>query len=93
MRDPEMCFEVETDQEGQIVDLCPYYFLNDGLHVEETAVESTGKDLGDNPTFITHTAKLKAQVEFAVEWDKNLNAQGFGEAFTKLLPESSQLLS
>jgi hypothetical protein len=93
MRDPEMCFEVETDQAEQIVEIYPYYFLNDGLHVEETGVESTGKDLEGNPTFITYAAKLKEQVEFAVEWDTNLNAQGFPEAFAKLLPEPSQLLS
>ena len=93
MRDPEMCFEVETDQAGQIVELYPYYFLNDGLNVEESSVESAGEDLGNNLTFITHPAKLKAQVEFAVEWDRNLNAQGFREAFARLLPEPSQLLS
>lgn len=56
MRDPEMCFEVETDPAGQIIELYPYYFLNDGMHIEYDAVERTGTDADGR---MTHLALLK----------------------------------
>jgi hypothetical protein len=37
-------------------------------------------------------SRLKAQVEFAVEWDRNLGAQGFGNAFARLAHVTAPIL-
>jgi len=75
MRDPEMCFELTNPLRlGWI--MTPQYFRNDYLGVEQY---SRYRD-GDNYVFIPGLYQQHEQ--FARQWDKNLRAQGFLEAFT-----------
>ena len=81
MRDPEMCFEVETDAQGRIVELYPYYFLNDGMGTEQQSVEREGNDPEGKPVYRIDSAMMRGHVAFAAEWDRNLEAQGLKAAF------------
>lgn len=67
MRDPEMCFELET------ADLNPYYWRNDYVGIEQWSRNDDGVIL----------ANLHRQHKsFAQMWDKNISAQGFVKAFS-----------
>jgi hypothetical protein len=75
MRDPEMCFELAKPSLCG-VSLSSFYFRNDYLGVEEY---SRYRD-GENYAFVPD---LHRQHEaFARQWDRNLCAQDFLEAFT-----------
>lgn len=89
MRDPEMCFEVATNDAGQIVELFPYYFLNDGMGIERECVEPDGSDSEGRPVYKVDHAEIKRLIAFALEWDRNLEAQGFRAAFLKAPSGSS----
>jgi hypothetical protein len=75
MRDPEMCFELAKPLLCDM-SLSSFYFRNDYLGVEQY---SRYRD-GENYAFVPD---LHRQHEaFARQWDRNLRAQGFLEAFT-----------
>ena len=81
MRDPEMCFEVETDAQGRITELHPYYFLHDAMGLQEQSVEPDGQDPNGKPLYRIDTAMMRGHVAFAEDWDRNLQVQGFKTAF------------
>lgn len=74
MRDPEMCFELGLAG-GPHLD--PFYFLYDYIGTEQwsrTIVRG----------HYVHLFELHKQHQrFALQWDKNLRLQGFGEAFER----------
>jgi hypothetical protein len=75
MRDPEMCFELTNPLRlGWI--MTPSYYRNDYLGVEQY---SRYRD-GENYVFVS--GLYRRHEDFARQWDKNLRAQGFLEAFT-----------
>jgi len=77
MRDPEMCFELSKPPLCGL-GLFSFYFRNDYLGVEQV---SRYRD-GENYVFLPD---LYEQHEaFAQQWDSNIRAQGFLEAFTDL---------
>lgn len=75
MRDPEMCFELET-LNGGILSLNPYYFRNDYVGVEEWSRELHNGHYYELPDL------HEQHRTFARQWDTNLRLQGFLEAFT-----------
>jgi hypothetical protein len=84
MRDPEMCFEVGTDNSGRVVELMPYYWRNDGVHIEQESVMSDGRDAEGKPAFHCHQALLRQHIAFALLWDRNITAQGYADALLRL---------
>jgi hypothetical protein len=75
MRDPEMCFELSKPPLCSL-ELSAFYYRMDYLGVEQ---HSRYRD-GENYVFVPD---LHRQHEtFARQWDRNLRAQGFLEAFT-----------
>lgn len=86
MRDPEMCFEVGTDDAGLVVDLMPYYWRNDGVGVEQESVTRDGTDTDGKPAHHCHHALLREHIAFALIWDRNIKAQGYPEALLSLRP-------
>ncbi len=75
MRDPEMCFELSnTLRSGWI--MTPHYFRNDYLGVEQY---SRYRD-GENYVFVS--GLYEQHERFVRQWDTNLRAQGFLDAFT-----------
>jgi hypothetical protein len=75
MRDPEMCFELSKPPLCGLV-LSAWYFRNDYMGVEQY---SRYRD-GENYIFLPDLYEQHEQ--FARQWDRNLRAQGFLEAFT-----------
>jgi len=74
MRDPEMCFEL-----GRVggMHLNPFYFRNDYLGIEQWSRFITENHYAYHP-------QLHAEQErFAKAWDRNLQQQGFAEAFER----------
>ena len=69
MRDPEMLFEMR--RKAGTLELDAYYWRNDYLGIEEYS------SLRDN------AALKRLHESFARNWDRNLRAQGFLEAFTQ----------
>lgn len=89
MRDPEMCFEMDTD--GQTVrEFHPFYFRNDYVGLEQFSVIYMGNDPDDKPTSRVDTLMVTGQRDFAATWDRNLAAQGFVAAFEKSREASSR---
>jgi hypothetical protein len=73
MRDPEMC--VELSFAGSIADLNPFYYRPDYLGCEQWSRFITGNDYA-------YVCELHRQhVSFAKVWNRNLQSQGFAEAF------------
>ncbi len=75
MRDPEMCFELAKPPLCSL-GLSSFYFRNDYLGVEQY---SRYRDGGN---YVFHPGLYEQHEQFARQWDKNLRAQGFLEAFT-----------
>ena len=75
MHDPEMCFELSMPPLCSLA-LSSWYFLNDYMGVEQY---SRYRD-GENYVFLPDLYEQHEQ--FARQWDRNLRAQGFLEAFT-----------
>jgi hypothetical protein len=77
MRDPEMCFElVET----AAMQPCIYrLLLSQRLHA---GVEQYSRSSGTERTMFSPHDLHEQHEQFARQWDKNLRAQGFLEAFT-----------
>lgn len=73
MRDPEMCFELET---VKVPRLSAFYYRNDYAGMEQWS-----RFLRDGH-YAVHTLLHREHEQFAALWDRNLNAQGFLEAFT-----------
>ena len=73
MRDPEMCFELET---VKVPRLSAFYYRND-----YTGMEQWSRFLRDGQ-YAVHTLLHREHEQCAALWDRNLNAQGFLEAFT-----------
>jgi len=76
MRDPEMCFEL-TNPLGMGWTLTAFYFRNDYMGVEQYSRTREG----DNYVFVRDL--LREHERFARTWDKNLQSQGFYEAFVR----------
>ncbi|SDU13818.1 hypothetical protein SAMN05444156_2186 [Verrucomicrobium sp. GAS474] len=71
MRDPEIVFAAEFDREGKLSKLHPCYFRNDYLGLETQGYfEEEGRQMM-RPQLIAEWRR------FAVQWDRNLVAQGF----------------
>jgi hypothetical protein len=75
MRDPEMCFELSKPPLCSLA-LSAWYFRNDYMGVEQY---SRYRD-GENYVFLP--VLYEQHEHFARQWDRNLCAQGFLEAFT-----------
>jgi hypothetical protein len=75
MRDPEMCFELSKPPLCGL-GLSSFYFRNDYLGVEQY---SRYRD-GENYVFLP--GLYEQHEAFARQWDSNIRAQGFLEAFT-----------
>ena len=75
MRDPEMCFELSKPPLCSLA-LSAWYYRNDYMGVEQY---SRYRD-GGNYVFLPGLYEQHEQ--FARQWDRNLRAQGFLEAFT-----------
>ena len=73
MRDPEMCFELGMAGGPH---LSAFYYRNDYLGVEQWS------RFIEHGNYAHHTELHRQHESFAALWDKNLNAQGFVEAFT-----------
>jgi hypothetical protein len=76
IRDPEMVFEVNPDEEGLASwkhgEWCPVSFRQDNLDVYQEAVFlADANQVAICPKLVVH---LK---EFAREWDRNIEQQGF----------------
>lgn len=87
MRDPEMCFEIETNAEGAVIELYPYYWRNDYVGMEQQSVVFDGTDPNNKPLYRIDRFQMNSHLEMAVLWDKNLAAQGFEAVFLKSLSE------
>ena len=74
MRDPEMCFELFTNEGEATLD--PWYSRNDYVGVEQW---SRNRIEG---SYVQHRELHKEHVAFARLWDMNLHHQGFKEVFT-----------
>jgi hypothetical protein len=77
MRDPEILFEAVT-KEGLLQELRPFYFRNDYVGIERWARRSGER--GDTGCKSTEVRELE---QFADLWDRNLENQGFLEAFRR----------
>ena len=75
MRDPEMCFELVSSQHGAL-SLSSFYFRNDYLGIEQYSRYVSEKDC------IVLSDLHREHEQFARQWDRNIHAQGFFEAFT-----------
>jgi hypothetical protein len=75
MRDPEMCFELSKPPLCNLV-LSAWYYRNDYVGVEQYSRYREGND------YIVVPDIYEEHQQFARQWDKNLRAQGFLEAFT-----------
>ncbi len=77
MRDPEMLFEAVIN-DGLLQELRPFYFRNDYVGVERWARQRN--DRGDT---VCKSGEVRDLERFADLWDRNLEAQGFLEAFRR----------
>ena len=73
MRDPEMCFELETADSPR---LSAFYYRNDYAGIEQRS-----RFLRDGQ-YAVHKLLHREHEQFAALWDSNLNAQGLPGAFT-----------
>ena len=74
MRDPEMCFELSF---AGGPDLNPFYYRNDYAGCEQWSRFITGAD------YAYHRELHRQHVAFARVWNRNLQSQGFAEAFAQ----------
>ncbi|MEZ2346474.1 hypothetical protein [Terriglobus sp. RCC_193] len=80
MRDPEMCFELGFAGDAH---LNPFYWRNDYVGIEQWS-----RFIRDGN--YCYQPQLHEQHEnFAKLWDKNLQRQGFAEAFERQRPQRS----
>lgn len=75
MRDPEMCFELAKQQVSNL-ELSAWYYRNDYLGIEQYSRYRDGENYASVP------ALYEQHQQFARQWDGNLRAQGFLDAFT-----------
>jgi hypothetical protein len=75
MRDPEMCFELSKPPLCGL-GLSAFYFRNDYLGVEQYSRYRDGEN------YVCLPGLYEQHEKFARQWDRNLRAQGFLEAFT-----------
>ena len=75
MRDPEMCFELSKPPLCGLA-LSAWYFRNDYMGVEQYSRYRDGEN------YVCLPSLYEQHEQFARQWDKNLRAQGFLEAFT-----------
>jgi hypothetical protein len=73
-RDPEMCFELVKPIAGKL-SLDPYYWRNDYVGVEQWSRKLV------RGNYVAVLGLYSQHEHFAAEWDRNLNLQGFAEAF------------
>lgn len=74
MRDPEMCFELVTAEDGTL-SLDPWYWRNDYVSVEQWS-----RNLLDGK-YVRLAELYKQHDLFAQMWDNNLRQQGFADIF------------
>lgn len=75
MRDPEMCFELAKPV-GSAITLDPYYWRNDYVGVEQFSRAIV------RGHYVALSQLHEQHQRFAAAWDRNLDLQGFVEAFT-----------
>jgi hypothetical protein len=74
MRDPEMCFELGMAGGAH---LDPWYYRNDYAGVEQFSRDIIGS------SYAHHIELHKQHEAFAKLWDRNLQQQGFVQAFER----------
>jgi len=74
MRDPEICFEMEIENDA-VKEFHPYYYRNDYVAFEQFVVDEENRRIDVNA--------IQSQREMAQLWDSNLAAQGFLKAHTQ----------
>jgi hypothetical protein len=75
MRNPEMCFELSKPPLCAL-SLSAWYYRNDYMGVEQYSRYRDGQN------YVCVPGLFEQHETFARQWDKNLRAQGFLEAFT-----------
>jgi hypothetical protein len=75
MRDPEMCFELSKPPLCSLA-LSAWYYRDDYMGVEQYSRYRDGEH------YVFLPGLYQQHEQFARQWDKNLRAQGFLEAFT-----------
>jgi len=75
MRDPEMCFELAKPV-GSTIIFDPYYWRNDYVGVEQFSRAIV------RGHYVALSQLHEQHQHFATAWDRNLDLQGFAEAFT-----------
>jgi hypothetical protein len=77
MRDPEVLFEAVINH-GLLQELRPFYFRNDYVGIERWARQRS--HCGE---LICNSGQIRELEQFAQLWDRNLDQQGFLEAFRR----------
>jgi hypothetical protein len=75
MRDPEMCFELSNPPLCGLA-LSAWYYRNDYMGVEQYSRYRDGE------SYVFLPGLYEEHQHFARQWDNNIRAQGFLEAFT-----------
>ena len=75
MRDPEMCVELAKPVDSRII-LDPYYWRNDYVGVEQFSRAIV------RGHYVALSQLHEQHQHFATTWDRNLDLQGFAEAYT-----------
>ncbi len=81
MRDPEMYFELSFA--GGEADLNPFYYRNDSVGCERWS-----RFLWDT-VYVFDRELYQQHLSFARVWDRNLQSQGFAEAFERQQQQSA----
>ena len=81
MRDPEVLFEAVIN-DGLLKELRPFYFRNDYVGIERWA-----RRRSDRGELICKSGEVRELEQFAELWDRNLDQQGFLEAFRRYRPD------
>jgi hypothetical protein len=77
MRDPEVLFEAVIN-DGLLQELRPFYFRNDYVGIERWS-----RQRSDRGELICKSGGVRELEQFAQLWDRNLDQQGFLEAFRR----------
>jgi hypothetical protein len=77
MRDPEVLFEAVFN-DGLLQELRPFYFRNDYVGIERWA-----RQRSDRGETVRKSGEVRELEHFANLWDRNLEHQGFLEAFRR----------
>ena len=80
LREPEMHFEVEW-RSGEVAELYPYSWHSEYAELDEVAVACLGTEPDGRLLICTDGRMVADQRAFALQWDRELAAQGFEQAY------------